>query len=89
MQAKIGGLEEEVSTGFTSHLRKKLTLVVVGVVGKKRFLVSFQCRFKKEMISNKLTNVVVERHPDTKEAEVPPISVMPLYCHSVYLLLQF
>ena len=42
VKAKIGELEEEVRAGNLRRMRKELTGVVQGVLGRRRFLVRFQ-----------------------------------------------
>ena len=49
------------------------------------------------LILNKISSLTVERIPDTKEAEVPTIYIIPdetadldkWYYHGVYMLLKF
>ena len=61
------------------------------------FLSRFQDGCDKDLASNELTSVKVERIPMAKEAEVPTISVIPDktsdlekgYYHGVYVLIQF
>ena len=60
VKAKIGELEEEVRTGSSRRIRKKLTGAVQGVLGRKRLLVRFQNGCEKNMYSNQLTVVIVE-----------------------------
>ena len=42
VKAKIGDLEEEARVGSSRRMRKELTGVVQGVLGKRRFLLRFQ-----------------------------------------------
>ena len=51
--------------------------MVQSVSGKKGFLVRFKYEFNKDMSSNQLTAVIVERIPENKESEVPTISAIP------------
>ena len=43
----------------------------------RRFFLRFRYGFKKMLRLNQLSDVTVERIPDTKEAEVPTISTIP------------
>ena len=71
--------------------------MVESVSGKKRLLVGFQGESYKVLILNQLTNLTLEMIPNTKEAELYRISVIPgdivdsdKGCYnSVYVLLQF
>ena len=58
-------------------MRKDFNGVVQGFFGKKRFFVGFQDGFEKDMTSNQLTVVVVEKIPVTEEYEVLRISGKP------------
>ena len=60
VKAKIGELEEEVRTGSSIRIRKKLTGAVQGVLGRKRLLVRFQNGCENNMYSNQLTFLIVE-----------------------------
>ena len=42
VKAKVGELEEEVRAGCPRSMRKELTDVVQGILGKKRLLVMFK-----------------------------------------------
>ena len=96
-KANISELEEEVRSGFTRRVRKKLTGVVQGVSGKKRFLVRFQDGYKKDMTSNQLTVVILDNIPVEEEPTVPMITVIPDetvplekgYYNGVHLVLHF
>ena len=87
-------MEEEVREAFTRRFRKYFT-GVSPFFGKKRILVRFQYGFKKELISNQLTAVAVERMPETEESTVPTVYVIPVdmvildkgYYHGVSVLL--
>ena len=78
-------------------LRKGLTGVVQGISGKGRFLVRFQDGCEKNMTSNQLTAVTVEKRPVHEEPEVPTIDVIPdekvypekVFYHGVHILLHF
>ena len=41
------------------------------------FILRFQYGFKKVLILNQLSAVIVEKIPETKEADVPTISTIP------------
>ena len=56
---KMSELEEKVRAGILRRMRNYLSGVAKGVSGKKRFLVRFQDRFKKNLSSNQLTIVIV------------------------------
>ena len=96
VKAKIGELEEEVRVGSSRRMRKELTGVVQGVLGRRRFLVRFQNGCEKNLSSNKLT--VVTAHEILVE-EAPEVSTIPEilediveshkgYYVCVYVLLQ-
>ena len=51
---------------------------MVGVIGEKSFLVMFQYSFNKDTSLNQITVVIVDRTPNTKEADVPTISSIPV-----------
>ena len=76
VKAKVGDIEEEIREGFSGRLRKDMTGVVQGVVGKRRYLVSFQDRLEKEMSSNQLTIVVVTSEVDG-DIEVREVEIIP------------
>ena len=71
--------------------------MVKGVSSKSRFLVRFQDGCDKDLISNKLTVVIVDKTPMTKESGVSIIYTTPDetvdlekgYYHDIYVLLQF
>ena len=77
VKAKIGGLKEEVRAGSSRRMRKDLTGVVQGFLGKKRLLVRFQDGFENNLSSNQLTIVIVEKISEEKEPEVSEISEIP------------
>ena len=77
VKAKVGELEEEVSEGFSRQSMKECTGGVQGVSGKKSFLVRFQSWFKKDLASNQLTVLIVDKSPLEEEPEVPTIPVIP------------
>ena len=91
VKSKIGELEEGIRTS------NKLSGVVQGVSGKKRFLASFQDGFEINISSNQLTTVIVEKIPEEKEPEVsaiPKISEEKVelekgYYRCVYVTLRF
>ena len=74
-----------------------MTGLVQVLIGKKSFLVRFQDGCEKDVNSNKLTIVTVDRIMVTEEAKVAIISVIPDkancfekgYYHCVHVLLQF
>ena len=97
VKAKIGELEEEVRVGSSRRMRKELTGVVQGVLGRRRFLVRFQNGCENNLSSNQLT--VVTAHEILVE-EAPEVSTIPEipednveshkgYYRCVYVLLQF
>ena len=51
--------------------------MVQGVSGKKRFLVRFQDVWKKNMCSNQITILIVEKVSEEKEPEVFEIPEIP------------
>ena len=77
VKANIGELEEEVRAGNSRRTRKELTGVVQGISGRRRFLLRFQNGCKKNMSSNKLTVVIVERILVEEEPEVSTIPEIP------------
>ena len=54
-----------------------MTGVVQGISGRRRFLVSFQNGCEKNMSSNQLTVLIVEKIPEEKEPEVSEIAEIP------------
>ena len=97
VKSKVRDLEEEVREYFLRGMSEKLTGVVQGVSGKKRFLVRFQDGCENDMTSNQLTILIVENSPVEKELEVPTITEIPddtftsekVYYHGVYIMLYF
>ena len=97
VKSKVRDLEEEVREYFLRGMSEKLTGVVQGVSGKKRFLVRFQDGCENDMTSNQLTILIVENSPVEKELEVPTITEIPddtftsekVYYHGVYVMLHF
>ena len=63
-----------VWAGSLRRMRKELTGVVQGVLGRRRFLASFQSGCKNNLSSNKLSVVIVEKIPEEKEPEFYEIS---------------
>ena len=61
VKAKIVELEEEVRAGHSRRMRKELSVVVQGVLGRRKFLVRFQNGCEKNISSNKLTVVIVDK----------------------------
>ena len=70
VKSNIGELDEEVRAGSSIRMRKELTGVVQGVLGKKRFLVMFHGGCKNNLSSNQLTVMIVDKIPEEKEPEV-------------------
>ena len=97
VKAKIGELYEEVRAGSSIRMMKELTGVVQGVSGRRRLLVRFQNEREKNMFSNQLTVVIVEKILEEKEPEVSEIDEIPeekvesekRYNRCVYVMLQF
>ena len=97
VKAKIGDLEEEVREGSSRRTSKELTGVVQGVSGRRRSLVRFQNGCKKNMSSNQLTVVIVEKILGEKEPEFSEIYEIPEdqvelekgYYNCVYVMMQF
>ena len=58
-------------------MRKYLTGVVQGVLGKRSFLVIFQDGCENNLSSNQLTVTIVENILEEKEPEVSEISDIP------------
>ena len=56
---KICELEEEVRAGNSRRMRKYLTVVVQGLLGRRMFLVRFQNGCKDNLSSNQITVVIV------------------------------
>ena len=97
VKAKICELEEEVRAGSSRRMGKELTGVVQGVLGRSRLLVRFRNGCKKNISSNQLTAVIVEKIPEEKETEVSEIAEIPeeqvelekVYYRFLYVMLQF
>ena len=97
VKTKIGELEEEVMACSLRSMRKYMTGVVQGLLGNKRLLVSFQDGCEKNMSSNQLTIVIVEKILEEKEPEVYEIDEIPEekvelekgYYICVYIMLRF
>ena len=77
VKSKIGELGEEVRAGNSRRMRSKLTVMVKGVLGRRKILVSFQNGCKKNLSSNQLNVVIVEKIPVEEEPEVSTIPVIP------------
>ena len=97
VKSKIGELEERVRADSLRRTSKEFTDVVQGVSGRTSFFVSFQDGRKKNLSSNQITVVIVEKIPEEKEPEVSEIAEIPeeqvesekgYYC-CVYVILQF
>ena len=67
VKAKIGELEEELRAGNSRRMRKELTGVVQGVSVRRRFLVRFKNGYEKNLSSNQLTVVIVDKIPVEEE----------------------
>ena len=61
VKSKIYELEEEVSAGNSIRTREEFTGVVQGVLGRRRLLTRFKNRCEKNLSSNQLTVVIVEK----------------------------
>ena len=61
VKENVGELYNEVREGFSRRPRKELTGVVQGVSGKRRFLVRSKDGCEKDLTSNQLTIVTVEK----------------------------
>ena len=73
----IGELDEEVRAGISISMIKYLTGVVQGVSDRRRFLVRFQNGCEKNLSSNQLTAVIVEKILVEEEPEVSTIPEIP------------
>ena len=60
VKAMIGEWEEEARADNSRRMRKDLTGVVQGVLGRRSFLVRFQNGREKNLSSNQLTVVIVD-----------------------------
>ena len=97
VKTKIGELEEEVRVGSSRRMRKELTGVVQGVLGRMRFLVRFQNGCENNLSLNQLTavtahEILVEEAPKVSTIpEIPEDNVEKQkgYYRCVYVLLQF
>ena len=75
VKAKIGELEEkELRAGNSVRKSKELTDAVQGVSGRRRLLVSFKNWCEKNLSSNQLTVVIVDKIPVEEEPEVSTIT---------------
>ena len=78
-------------------MRNYLNGVFQRISGNDRFLVRFQDGCEKDLTSNQLTIVIVEKSPVDKEPKVTTITEIPDekfplekgYYHSVYVMLHF
>ena len=77
VKAKIDELEEEVRAGNSKRMSKYFTGVVQGVPGRRRFLVRFHNGCEKNMSSNQLTFVIVDKIPMEEEPLVSRIPEIP------------
>ena len=97
VKANIGELEAEAMKGFLRRIRKELTGVAQLISAKKRFLERFQYVWERDMNSNKITIVIVEKIPAEEEPEVPMNTEIPEekltleegYYNGVYVTLIF
>ena len=62
-KANVGELEDEARKVFYRRLRKYFTNEVQLLSGKKGLLVRFQYGCEKDMTSNQLTAVTIEKSP--------------------------
>ena len=74
VKSKIGELEEEVRAGDSIRMRKNLTVVVQGILRRRRFFLRFQNRWKNNLSLNQLTVVIVEKIPEDKKPDVSEIA---------------
>ena len=79
VKANIGELEEEVREYNPRRTRKEFTGVVKGVSGRRKFLARFHNGCKKNLSSNQLTVVIVEKILVEEEPEVSKIPDIPEY----------
>ena len=63
VKAKVGEWEDVVREVFYRRTGKELTGVVQGVSGERRLLVRFHYGFEKNMTSNQLTTLEVDKIP--------------------------
>ena len=77
VKSELYELEEEVREICLRLLMKELNGVVQGVSGNKRFLKRFHYGCKKDLTSNQLTVVILEKSPVEEEPKVPMIPVIP------------
>ena len=77
VKAKICEFEEEVRAGSSISTRKEFTGVVQGVSGGRRFLARFQNGCEKNLYSNQITVVIMEKIPEEKEPKVSEIPEIP------------
>ena len=77
VNSNIGELEEEVRAVNSRRMRKELTGMVQGLLGRRSFLVRFQNRCKNNLSSNQLTVVIVEKIQVEEEPEVSTIPEIP------------
>ena len=77
VKAEICELEEEVRVGCSRRMRKELTGVVQGVLGRRKFLVRYHNGRKKNLSSNQLTVVLVDNILVEEEPLVSTISEIP------------
>ena len=97
IKSRIGELEEEARAGNSRRTNKELNGMVLGVSGRRRFLVRFQNECKKNLSLNQLTAVLIEKIPVEEEPEISTISEIHEnqvekekgYYRCVYVMLQF
>ena len=77
VKTKIGELEEGVRAGRYRRMGNVFTGVLEGFLVKKRFLLRFQYGCEKNLSSNQITTVIVEKIPEEKEPEVSAIPEIP------------
>ena len=77
MNSKVGELEDEVREVFYRRTRKYFTGVFQAVSGKRSLLVRFQDGCEKDMTSNQLNIMILEKIPVNEEAKVPMVDLIP------------
>ena len=77
VKTKIGELEEEVRASNSRRMRKELIDVVQVVLVRRRLLVRFQNGCEKNLSSNQLTIVIVDKILVEEEPLVSTIPEIP------------
>ena len=73
-KVNICELEEEVRAGNSRSMSKEFTVVVQGVLGRRRLLVRYKNGYEKNLSSNQITVVIVDKIPVEEE---PLVSTIP------------